>query len=229
MLKRLLWQFMQLLPEELKTQLNVKRREKFWKAAGVLFVHVPKAAGTSISHSLYGRSLGHIAIKDIRECSSREIEGLFSFAFVRNPWDRAVSAYHFARDGGSDGAGITNKSIYVGENFSSFRSFCEWLKSQDVKDLDPVFKTQCSYVLARDGELGVDYIGKIENLDDDLLSISKTIGKKITIGKKNASSRTVYHDYYDSDELIELIGEIYRDDVETFGYTFYDSKMKARF
>ena len=93
------------------------------------FIHVPKTAGSSVVHALWGhadhtedywanRWLARIGIRvnhyapyrqrKFRPHTSAEMlrrnlpaevyDSLFSFAFVRNPWDLMVSYYHFLRD-----------------------------------------------------------------------------------------------------------------------------------
>lgn len=54
------------LPDSVRVPLDILRRCPRWKATGVIFVHVPKAAGVSVSRALYGRPLGHFRALDIR-------------------------------------------------------------------------------------------------------------------------------------------------------------------
>ena len=58
----------------------------------VLFVHIPKTGGTSISQWLDAPSCGHPKLETLLE----KTEGTpITFTVVRNPWDRAVSAYAY--------------------------------------------------------------------------------------------------------------------------------------
>ena len=65
------------------------------------FVHIPKNAGTSIQNMLGPTSLGHRRV--------HELKGSPFFACVRNPYDRAVSAYWFIRQ--TQARVATNKLI----------------------------------------------------------------------------------------------------------------------
>lgn len=49
-----------LLPEELRAWILVQRRSPLWLRSGIVFVHIPKAAGTSFNQALYGRFMGHV-------------------------------------------------------------------------------------------------------------------------------------------------------------------------
>ena len=75
-----------------------------------IFIHVPKTGGVSICQTLAENgiptdyyTLDHepirIAYEFLAVCE-KEMKEYFSFCFVRNPWDRFVSAYNFLLKGG---------------------------------------------------------------------------------------------------------------------------------
>ena len=66
-----------------------------------IFFHIPKTAGLSLSAALFGnRGLGHIDVRTARILfGERRFSSFFKFCFVRNPWDRLVSAYHYLHAG----------------------------------------------------------------------------------------------------------------------------------
>jgi len=72
------------------------------KSADILFVHVPKTGGTSISKVLYRRNLPHYTAQFWRETFGRTVAGLPSFAVIRHPVERLVSAYKMVVSGGTD-------------------------------------------------------------------------------------------------------------------------------
>lgn len=220
-MRRMLWAIWSLFPEIIRVRANVRRRSPYWHAEGVIFIHVPKAAGTSISYSLYGRSLGHIKASDILKYASRDTQKLYKFSFVRNPWDRAVSAYHFAKRGGTSDAGMTKPKKYQGAEFSTFECFVrDWLVKQNLSDLDPVFRCQSEYLYDSKGRLLVDYLGHVESISDDIETIAKEQHLNINLKVMNRSERGDYRDYYSTDELVDIVGSIYKEDVNNFGYRF---------
>ena len=58
-----------------------------------IFVHIPKAAGTSLSVPAWNRGNGHKTVADFEHQLGSKFLSQFVWAFVRNPYDRIVSAY----------------------------------------------------------------------------------------------------------------------------------------
>src|SRR5207302_4792563 len=74
---------------------------RYLRASGHLFIHIPKNAGVSISQAIYGRQVWHRTASFFRDSDPDYFSGRVSFAVVRNPWDRLVSAYEYHRAGGT--------------------------------------------------------------------------------------------------------------------------------
>ncbi|MBC7005533.1 sulfotransferase family 2 domain-containing protein, partial [Photobacterium sp. BZF1] len=67
---------------------------------GILFIHIPKAAGSSISLELYGVQISHCKIEEYISCDRNRLSSIKKFSIVRNPIDRFISAYDFLCNGG---------------------------------------------------------------------------------------------------------------------------------
>lgn len=186
-----------------------------------IFIHIPKSAGTSISRTLYGRTVGHYRAILYKNISTTEYEKYFKFSIVRNPWDRLVSAYTFVVQNGSKHVRPLPNEIYKSESFSTFDKFItEWLPYQNLFEIDVVFCPQYHFICDNKGKVIVDYIGKFENIDSAMEDVSKQLGCNINLKKLNASDRNKnYRDYY-TDETIKIVSELYKKDIELFSYDF---------
>ena len=149
--------------------LGAKRRSRIKRIAqtGLVFVHIPKAAGMSVSEALYGLWVKHASIRWLRHAQGGRLAGLPSFAILRNPAERFVSAYRFARAGGSARAGN-----YVSEPFSTlYRGFCSIDDALDHVEaaaspyqVDHVFRPQRWYITDRAGRIAVDRLVRINDI-----------------------------------------------------------------
>jgi hypothetical protein len=192
-----------------------------YSQTGVLFIHIPKAAGISIANAIYGRSVGHYPASTFVSISHKHFEELFTFTFTRNPWDRLVSAYSFVRQNGTDLVKPLASDVYRSDVFSNFRSFViDWLRHQDLLSLDCVFWPQAHYVCDGAGKVMLDHVGRLENIAMDIGPVEDRLGRAIELPRLNSSKRRPsYRDYYD-DELADVVASIYSRDIKLFGYEY---------
>ena len=61
----------------------------------MLFIHIPKNAGSSISEVMYGKQIGHKKLRDYQ--NFRRFDEYDVVAVVRNPYDRFLSAYNYLK------------------------------------------------------------------------------------------------------------------------------------
>ena len=186
-----------------------------------IFFHIPKCAGSSIFYSLcknlkYHDSESraivnddiailatnnskasnsvisqHISFRNLNSCLNINLDDYYKFCFVRNPWDRVVSYY-------------TYQKIKI--------PFDEYVKnSRDC---------QFNWIQTREKEIGVDFVGKTENLQEDFDQICESIGiDKFKTPHRNKSQRSNYQDYY-NEESKQAVLHNYSKDVAAFGYQF---------
>jgi len=69
------------------------------------------------------------------------------------------------------------------------------------------------------GNCLVDFIGKLENIESDFNKICKKIGIKARLLYENKTEHKPYQEYYD-DYTRNLIAEHFKDDIELFNYRF---------
>lgn len=209
------------------------------KEPDAVFVWVPKCAGTSMWRAIVGcdrpffrtpqdvRELfpqrgtvtfGHQSYTQLVEKGlvSREFDKrAFKFAFVRNPFDRTVSLFHYLK-----------KTRHLHEN-TSFRTFCYLIRDrafQSVGLFNHYGLSQCSpqsdWLVDSQGKLIVDFIGRFENMQEDYEKLSRQLGSKTkSLMHLNKTEREDYLDYYD-DECREIVASFYQGDLERFDYQF---------
>jgi hypothetical protein len=186
-----------------------------------IFIHVPKAAGTSIARAIYGMNVGHRKAIDYYDVSNKKFDAHFSFAFVRNPWDRAVSAYNFVKQNGTGYVQPLPNSIYQSELFDSFERFVlQWLVNADLSKVDVVFEPQYKYICDRNNNIIVDHIGTVENMKSSILFLQKKLNVEIKIANLNQSTRKKDFRSYYNEETKKVIAELYKKDITLFNYSF---------
>lgn len=194
-----------------------------------IFVHIPKCAGIAVKKALFDDlSGGHTKLSTY--CLAFEPERFltyFKFTFVRNPWDRLVSAYHFLKAGGY---GEADKRWFDGElgTYKDFDDFvCNWLRRENMhKHIH--FCPQVDFL--EDGNhrgVHVDYVGFYENIEDDFKYIAKRMGVDAELHKRNTSSHESFQDYY-REKTREIVRRLYQRDIERLGYDFENSNLATQ-
>ncbi len=173
-----------------------------------------------MSHAVYGRGLGHHKIGDVQALFPRLVKGSFSFAVVRDPFSRLMSAYNFAKAGKTADMGVDNPQQYQIPEFRTFDSFVQdWLVYKDASLLDYIFQPQTDFVCI-DGEVSVDFVAKVETLENDLKFVAQTIGHSIQVRHLNKTGGQVSSIVGDlSQSTRETILSIYSDDFLKLGYS----------
>jgi hypothetical protein len=206
------------------------------RKVGFIFVHVDKAAGTSIeialaSHaepfgswfqrksSLLGRInrfrphqsqvcfSKHASAREISACLPPDLWArCYKFAFVRNPWDRLTSRYRYIRGNPEHRHHLKVRAL----TFPQYAAM-EMASHRSMRH-------QHEY-LCDDAGVMVDFVGRFERLEEDFGEICNRIGINSALGHVNSTPQTDFRSYYD-DSLAETIGHFYAKDIALFGYTF---------
>ena len=211
-----------------------------------LFLHVPRTGGTSIEAALgmggdldvedEGRLFGRIRSEKYRalglgsdffqHLTLREVQSLgsaprsrdyFSFAVVRNPWDRAVSVYARLVAGK---AGVLAESLGVDDPSDlSFEAFLELAEGCAHPHLTP----QVDYLVDTSGKIAVDLVGRFEALGESFDEVRQRLGRPdLTLPHVNRSAHRHYSSYYDR-ATRERVAKMYARDIQAFGYVFEEA------
>ena len=100
----------------------------------------------------------------------------------------------------------------------TFKTFVKnVLKSTGVK-INRHFLCQHPNAFYKDKRF-VNYIARLENIKNDWPRIAEVIDCDPALPHENRSEHKHYREYYDR-EAREIVGEIYKKDIELFGYHF---------
>ena len=113
----------------------------------LIFVHVPRAAGTSIVRSLYGDGcIHHHSMRYYRTIDPDFAKRAASFAILRDPLERFASAFAFVRAGGTDTSRLSAVFRRQTEGISTVDDYLSFLEGRDPLDLDFVMRPQSWFV-----------------------------------------------------------------------------------
>jgi len=211
-----------------------------------IFIHIPKTGGTSIRRFLGSTRSKEVLSKqeqrdyfrqqniyyDYRhptaymyktyELEPEQFETYFKFTFVRNPYDRCVSEFFYAK-GGHTKRDVPPWLDQKVKNYFSSRAFSSFLIKYlcENNSYHSHTMSQSHFTLDENGNSLIDFIGRYENLREDFAKI-------LDILKINKSINKLSHRYKNLIELDksqyltpknkELIYNKFKKDFELFGY-----------
>ena len=199
----------------------------------IIFVHVPKAAGSTISLCLFGYRTGHRSIESFWRDDPAFTEHAFKFSFVRHPYFRFVSAYHYLLNGGMSHRDAEHSQRYPRE-FASLRSFAEASEQADFRQSIFHLRPQWEFLSLPANacyKVFMDYVGKTEFFNEhiDLLNllVPEPIGARLALVKENRLNSSTPSSCGIDKYVFSKILSIYQDDFEMFGYDEYNTIEKA--
>jgi hypothetical protein len=186
------------------------------------------------------RNLGHRAALQVLKDPD-----YFSFAFVRNPWSRVVSAYLNK----FQSVNITSQPVLARlrrgrgrgkvQADATFREFIEFLSRGNPEKFDEHWRPQ--HLFLKDVHL--DFLGRFEHLLRDFAWVQQRLAIDTPLPHNNVTcyaerpepsdsvaectaaelgQRGAFPDYrrFYTPRLRDLVGRIYAEDIERFGYDF---------
>ena len=217
-----------------------------------IFIHIPKNAGMTVRHSLLVKD--NIMAADARIHKSKQYtNGLLktmkelgdhhgiqharwidlhekftkvhdAFAVVRNPWDRVVSRYFFAKKV----IEVEKKQNPGYADTSSFEAFLEerhkwgdkeYMWHRAVRGWYPA----ADYVTDSNGKLVCDML-RLDHLKEDLIKYFNIpmMGRNRNVTALNEGT---YKDMYNK-ETIQIIADWYKKDIDMWGFDFDSGPTK---
>lgn len=184
-----------------------------------LFIHVPKCAGSSVCVGMFdGFTPGHLPLYWYEEQFPQQYAACFKFAFVRDPLERAYSAYSFLR---SNNLGSRDrKAQELVNHYRDFDDFvARWLHPENItRQLH--FAVQTDFLTDSLGHLAMDFIGYQEHMERDYRRVCERLGLPVTLPHVNRSAQRVSVPVREicSVRTRRLVRRVYQRDYEMLGY-----------
>ncbi|MFN3971226.1 MAG: Type II secretory pathway, pullulanase PulA [Gemmobacter sp.] len=208
-----------------------------------VFVHVPKTGGTSLALALEARAMKddiligdtpkararrgrvkrlkaagrlwkHSTLADIAGLvSPEELAAFFTVTLVRNPWDRAVSYYHWLRV-----QGFAHPAVGLAKTHD-FRGFLAHPQTMAAFRMWPYG----AYMRDAGGVERARAFVRLERFDEDAAPFAAHLGFPLRLPVVNESARgRDWRPYYD-DGGSALLADLCAEDIARFGYRFDDA------
>ena len=183
-----------------------------------VFIHIPKAAGTSLTRTLFAAPSRHLHYNEYQRTNPRKFQQYFKFTFVRNPFDRLYSAYTFLQKGGLNALDRAWAEQQLA-SFPDFESFVHgWVTPDNISSWVH-FKPQHFWTCNASFNLQVDFVGRFERMDADVARVQERLGLPVApLPKINVTSRPRSAEDPYTAEMRAIVAQVYRADFELFGY-----------
>jgi hypothetical protein len=189
----------------------------------IIFIHIPKTAGSSIEHLLRdegkyeldfigvrnGRSTHHYMGIELKLTLKELYPSYYKFSFVRNPYDRLISEYFWCR--------IKNVGHKFNKTFDEFLDYVEDViknKKFFIHIENDHFIPQYSFLFFNN-KLLVNNIFKYEDIETIVPLIRKRLKIKTELQHLNKSKK---NEITLTQEQKDRIYNLYQIDFQTFNY-----------
>jgi len=184
-----------------------------------IFVHVPKCAGSSVCQALFGDwRPGHIPLYWYEQQFPEQYAHTFKLAFVRDPLERAYSAYAFLRvNAPLKRDGEAQDLVRRYRDFDDFVS--RWLHPENLRR-QMHFVPQTDFLTDSLGEIGVDFLGRHETLAQDYQRLATHLGVDLPLPHVNATRHrnAAPARSFCSDSTRRQVWRAYERDYDLLGY-----------
>jgi len=183
----------------------------------MVFVHVPKNAGTSISLALYNRQIQHKSYRCLAAFMPDIIDSREVFATYRDPQERFLSAYKFLRSNGTGVVGVSKNFAALMKGRSTIDEYLDFMeRSERIYDLDFTLRPQNWFLKDAAGTIKVDRLFDISSGNSRLRQylgdhgvtglphVNASGHEAIELSQRQkARIRAIYKDDYDLQDCLE--------------------------
>ena len=185
----------------------------WYKEPDYIFIHINKTGGSSVEKAL-NLPFEHVTAEEkIKEVGLKKWQSKFTFAFVRNPFDKVCSHYRYRVK--TNQTNLQDKPV----------TFADWVKltyrDQDSFYFDnpKMFMPQAKWLGDKNGDLLIDQVYRFETLHEDFDTICKKFSLAASLPHLKPTQKVDYQSYYDR-QTIEIIEQCFAQDLALFNYSF---------
>lgn len=203
-----------------------------------IFIHIPRTGGSSIEQLIWPEKreeelwmgfidrysnkyqtggLQHLLAKQIKqEIGDYIFRKYWKFTLIRNPWEKILSTYLSIKWARPD----IREFIGMKPN-DNFQKFLDLTEKKGHTQWEPQFR----FIYDDNGVKLVDYIGRYERYDNDVITILQKIGiySQIIPHIYSSNSKNYIHLY--DQETKERVSERYHQDIDLFNYEFPEEDL----
>ena len=211
------------------------------------FRHIPRTGSTSFKHWVnhnmqhkeiltvdnYSDMLEH---KDLEEIKSIWPNYGTTFAFVRNPYERLVSIFHFVGQDAqrriskrkNNSNFVNDAGVSIEEDIKLFleykKGFTHWILNPSTRKSNSVIMKlyegrKTNTLMYYLNHVVPDIVVKLEEIETNFIKIQDLLNCHIPFVHTNKSIHTDYRDYYTA-ETQKIAQQWLAEDLDTFKYTF---------
>jgi len=182
-----------------------------------VLIHIPKTGGTSIRNGAWEGNYEGPAFGEIPD----DWQSYFKFAFVRHPYDRLISAWKMFTKGTMTRPGL---SAEIETRPLSLSEFIDIVTDDNIiyDERRSTYEERVRHHTIPQTHLFnclrlADYVGRYENIDEDFLQISKTIGQTTELPHIHYTERKHWSEYM-SDTDKDRCLDFYKEDFKQLEY-----------
>lgn len=180
---------------------------------GLILIHIPKNAGTSVEDALFGYRVRHRTWNEIKSECPRAWQQLPKIAILRDPVDRFLSAYDYLKSGGRNAQDRQFGSRMIGTQ--PVDDFLNRLWTQKAFRKTTMrffhFRPQSDYICDGDTVM-VDALIPFHKMAEGLTKLIGVPSGLLSHANKTTGSRTQKSDL--SQSGVDKIQHLYASDVE---------------
>ncbi|MBE1285000.1 MAG: Type II secretory pathway, pullulanase PulA [Rhodobacteraceae bacterium] len=205
-----------------------------------VFIHIPKTGGTALALALEARAMAddmmlgdtpkarkrrrrlkgaasrgrlwkHSTLADIEGLiPTAELEAMFAFTLVRNPWDRAVSYYHWLK-----AQSFNHTAVRLARDMEFPDFVCHPFVAASYRDWP-----SAAFMRDSQGRERCDLFIRLEHFDTDAQPLFDHLGFELNLEHVNPSDRDLDYRGYFTPVARDAVAESCAEDIRRFGYAF---------